>query len=71
MKNPKATVSGDNCSIVLELCRQRIISITEEMTKEKYYVYPSEADFQIAMMRHINDIRSVTDAYYELFNSME
>jgi hypothetical protein len=71
MKNSKGTVSGDNFSLVLELCRQHITTVIGDMNEAKGYEYLSDAEFQIAMMRRINEIRAVTDAYTELFNSVE
>lgn len=71
MKNSKGTVTGDNFSVVLEICRQRITTIVGDMDEAKGYEYLNDAEFQIAMMRHINEICAVTDAYTELFNSVE
>lgn len=71
MKNSKGTVTGDNFSVVLEICRQHITAVVGDMNEAKGHEYPNDAEFQIAMIGYINTIRSVTDAYTELFNSVE
>ena len=71
MKNTKGIVSGYNFSLVLKLCRQHITTVVGDMNEAEGYEYLSNAEFQIAMMRRINEIRAVTDAYTELFNSVE
>ena len=71
MKNSTGTVTGDNFSIVLEICRQYITMAVSDMNEARDHEYPSDAEFQIAMMGCISTIRSVTDVYTELFNSVE
>lgn len=65
----KGSVSGDNYRLMLTLCR-KYIKITVDKMNE-YHEYPSDAEFEIAMMGYIGDIRNITDAYTELFNSLE
>jgi hypothetical protein len=71
MKNSKGTVTGDNFSIVLDICRQHITKVVADMNEAEGYEYDTNADFQMAMMRRISEIHAVVDVYTELFNSVE
>ena len=71
MKNAKGTVTSDNFSVMLDVCRQHITRVVTEMNEAAGYDYETNADFQIAMMRRISEIHVVLDAYTELYNSVE
>jgi len=71
MKNSKGTVTEDNFSVMLDVCRQHITRVVADMNEAGGYEYETNADFQIAMMRRISEIRVVVDAYTELFSSVE